>query len=116
MFLKPLMSFSFRLQVENFASNGYLYCIPDNHAICLLLSKPLDIYIEAIPLSVCIEKFEFSVFGFPSLEIYNLFSIYPFCDDLILASDRKKKVFHKNKALVESKGYVLRNDQQLKVT
>lgn len=52
MSLIPMKSFLNYSKKEIFSSNGFPYCLPDNVALCVLVSKSLDVEIETIPLSL----------------------------------------------------------------
>lgn len=113
----PLRCFTDDSNDEIFASNGNPYCLPGDIAVCLLVSKTLNCTIEAMPLSICFKGSECSIIGFPSIDVENPISIFPYSgDDEQFAKERILNVFHRDKALIESKGKVLRNKNLLEIT
>ncbi|OMJ93596.1 hypothetical protein SteCoe_3434 [Stentor coeruleus] len=115
--LIPLKCFCVYSGEELYASNGNPYCLPGDVAICLLVSRFIDVDFEVIPLSVCRKNSSCSIIGFPSINIENPISIYPyFGDDNQNARRKILNVFHNDKALVESKGKVLHNKNLLEIS
>ncbi|OMJ78069.1 hypothetical protein SteCoe_22225 [Stentor coeruleus] len=115
--LIPLKCFCINSNEELYASNNNPYCLPGDIAICLLVSEIADLYFEVIPLSICQKNSPCSIIGFPTINVENPISIYPyFGDDKQNAINKIIAVFHKDKALVESKGKVLRNKKLLEIS
>lgn len=115
--LIPLKSFCASSNEELYASNGNPYCFPGDVALCLLVSEVADVYFEVIPLRICPKNSSCSIIGFPSINVEDPISIYPyFGDDKQNAINKIVAVFHKEKSLVESKGKVLRNKNLLEIS
>ncbi|OMJ68860.1 hypothetical protein SteCoe_33552 [Stentor coeruleus] len=114
--LCPLKSWCNESSRELRASNGNLYYLPGDVALCLVVSKNVVVEISEIPLGKCNRDIECSILGFPSTKVPNPVAICPYLRNEKDAKEKIKSIFHKNRDLVESKGYVLYNEDLLEIS
>lgn len=114
--LCPLKNWCNGFNQNLIASNGNPFCLPGDIALCLLVSLNTVVEISAIPLGKCFNGVECSILGFPSSKAQNPVAICPYLRNEKSAKEKIKSIFHEDRALVESKGYVLRNEELLEVS